>query len=219
MSLLILSHRIDANTPTYGNRDRFVLEKKTSIKNGDTANSYQMTFTTNHFGTHIDLPKHFFDNGKDINSYLPQDWIFKNVQLLNLPFENAGLINYNNIDGKISLETDILLIKTGYEKYRGTDKYWNDNPGIAPEVAEYLRQGFPKLRCIGFDFISLTSWKYRDEGKAAHQSFLNPESNGNPIWIIEDMALALINDQVKSLIVLPIFVNGMDSSPVSVLAY
>lgn len=219
MKTVILSHRIDNNTPTYGNRDKFILERKTSIENGDTANSYQMRFTTNHLGTHIDLPKHFFDNGKDINSYLPNDWIFENVQLLELPCENARLINETDISEKVNQETDMLIIRTGYEKYRGTDKYWNDNPGIAPGVGIYLRKNFSRLRCIGFDFISLTSWKYRIEGKTAHRNFLNPNSTGNPICIIEDMSLSKVNGKLKSLIVLPLFVFGMDSSPVSILAH
>ena len=51
-----------------------------------------------------------------------------------------------------------MIIKTGYGAYRSLDKYHNDNPGLNSSLANVLKDRFSKLRGIGFDFISLTSW-------------------------------------------------------------
>lgn len=218
MEISFFSHPIRQNTPTYGNRDKFVFEINSDISEGDSANSSRWYFTTNHMSTHIDMPKHFFESGKDLNGYVAANWVFNNVQLLNIPCKEARIISKDEIEGKIDPFTELLLIKTGYEQFRSLDKYWNDNPGISPEIAEYIRVNFPLLRCIGFDFISLTSWKFRELGKAAHKKFLDPHAEGNPIWVIEDMSLEKATMKVVSLTVLPLFVENADASPVSIIA-
>lgn len=116
----------------------------------------------------------------------------------------------------IPSSVEILLIRTGYEKYRGSEKYWNDNPGFSQKVADYLRSRFPSLRCIGFDFISLTSWKHRDIGKIVHGEFLSPGKNIRPVLIIEDMALVNIQDKLNRITVAPLMVEGSDGGPVTV---
>ena len=71
---------------------------------------------------------------------------------------------------------------------------------------------------VGFDFISLISWKFRDEGKKAHQVFLDPNAEGQPICIIEDMSLNKINFNLKSIIISPLFVKNTNGGPVTVFA-
>jgi kynurenine formamidase len=71
---------------------------------------------------------------------------------------------------------------------------------------------------VGFDFISLTSWKFREEGKIAHQVLLDPNAEGFPICIIEDMSLNKINFKVRSIIVSPLFVKSTNGGPVTVFA-
>jgi len=67
------------------------------------------------------------------------------------------------------------------------------------------------------DFISLTSWKNKQEGKNAHLEFLCPDK-GVPILIIEDMKLSEINQQINFVVILPLIVYEADGSPVTVLA-
>ena len=113
---------------------------------------------------------------------------------------------------------DLLLIRTGYESLRGQDAYWNDNPGLAPELADYLRERFPMLRCVGFDFISVTSWKHRTEGKLAHKAFLAPENGGKEIWAIEDMSLNDAPENINRVIVAPLMVEDGNGTAVTVIA-
>lgn len=215
---IVLSHILDVDTPSYGNRDKLVIEHNSRIKDGKSANSSKWTFTNNHLGTHVDVPRHFYDSGKTITDYYPQEWIFKKIQLIDIQCEKSKLIGKEEIEYKIKKDIDILLIRTGYEKYRAMDKYWDDNPGLAPGLGVWLRKEFKDLRAIGFDFISLTSWKFRDIGKKAHEVFLNPNGNYQPIWIIEDMSLACISNEISELIIVPLFITKSNGSPVTVFA-
>ena len=72
-----------------------------------------------------------------------------------------------------------------------------------------------KEPAIGFDFISLTSFKHRSVGKQAHLSFLNPEK---PITVIEDMHLEKLDSCPSKINVFPLLVKNIDSAPVNVIA-
>jgi kynurenine formamidase len=218
-NIILLSHTYSNTTPTYGNRDMFKITTNSSISSGETANSSCWIFTNNHIGTHIDVPYHFDSNGAKVTDIPPSDWLFNTVAMIDVPCNEAKLIAVADIEC-FSLDPNIemLLIRTNYENYRDTDKYWNDNPGLSPEVADYLRKKFPKLRCIGFDFISITSWKDRLIGRVSHKAFLSPENNAMPIMAIEDMSLKNLNGKLDWIIVSPILVEDGNGAPVTVFA-
>ncbi len=217
--MILLSHIIDTDTPTYGNRDKFILEETSCVADGASANSSKWTFSSNHLGTHIDMPNHFFDDGKTLTEVPLDFWYSDRVQLVEVPCNSAKLIEINDLTEDIKIETEVLLIKTGYEKYRKTEKYWNDNPGLSADFGEWVRINRAKIRIIGFDFISLTSWKYRDEGKKAHSMFLNPNGLGNPICLIEDIALQNYNNQIKRVTFSPIFVRSSNGAPITIFGF
>ena len=218
-NLIFLSHPYTSETPSYGNRDMVKIATNSSISSGETANSSCWIFTNNHIGTHIDVPYHFSNSGKKVIDIPVDDWLFQKVALIDVPCKEAILISKADIN-ELHIDSDIemLLIRTNYEKYRGDDKYWNDNPGLSPDLASSLRKRFPKLRCVGFDFISITSWKYRKIGRESHKAFLAPEGNSNPIMAIEDMSLKDITTKIQWLIVAPIIVEDGNGAPVTVIA-
>jgi kynurenine formamidase len=71
---------------------------------------------------------------------------------------------------------------------------------------------------VGFDFISLTSWKFRDAGRQAHRVFLDPDGTGSPLWILEDLSLEKIDKKIGQVIVSPLFVKNGNGSPITVFA-
>ena len=219
MSVQFLSHVLDATTQSYGNREKPRVEQRTFLANGDSANSFGLTLPTTHLGTHIDFPFHFFNDGRKIAEVLPNECIFNSVHLIDIPCNEAKLIGPADFQSPIPVNTELLLIRTGYEKYRGEEKYWNDNPGISHQLPIFLRKNYSKLRCLGIDAISITSWKYRSEGRDAHRHFLNKEGDGKPICIVEDMSLNKVSGPFESVIILPILIERIDSSPVSVLGF
>jgi len=217
--IIFLSHPYTSDTPSYGNRDMVKIASNSSISTGESANSSTWIFTNNHIGTHIDVPFHFNNLGKKVIDIPANDWLFQKVSLIDIPCEKALLIKEEDINiFQLPFDIEMLLIRTNYEKYRGTDKYWNDNPGLSPEVANYLRNTFPKLRCIGFDFISITSWKHRAIGRLSHKAFLAPEGDRKPIMAIEDISLRNITKSIDWLIVAPIIVEDGNGAPVTILA-
>ncbi len=218
MALLLLSHFIDSSTPTYGNRDKFFADEVSDIAKGASANSSKWIFETNHLGTHIDMPRHFFEDGKTLTDFSTDFWISEKVQIVVVPCEEAKLITPTDLKETIQDNIDTLIIKTNFEKFRGSGKYWNDNPGLSEEFGFWIRKNKPEIKMVGFDFISLTSWKYRAEGKLAHKAFLTSEGEGNPVCIIEDMALKNCPPSIKKLIVAPVFVKNANGSPVTIFA-
>lgn len=218
MSLLILSHIIDKSTPTYGDRDKFISEEISEISKGASANSSKWIFETNHLGTHIDMPRHFFDDAKTLTDFSPDFWVSEKVQVVEIPCKTAKLIQQTDLKEQIQEDADALIIRTGFEKFRGSEKYWNDNPGLSDEFGFWIRANRPKIKFVGFDFISLTSWKFRAEGKLAHKAFLDPSGKGDPVCIIEDMALKNCPKAIKKLFVAPLLVKNGNGSPVTVFA-
>jgi len=218
-NLLYLSHFYGHNTPSYGDRDRIEITSNSSIKQGHTANSSSWVFTNNHIGTHVDVPYHFDESGKNILDFSPEEWIFQKVAFVDIPCENSYLIDEHDlVDVSLDIGIELLLIRTGYEKYRGKKKYWVDNPGISPTLPDYLRQRFPHLRCIGFDFISITSWQHRDIGKESHLAFLKPSHGNRPLLAIEDMSLVNVKGTIDWAIVSPMLVENGNGSPVTIFA-
>jgi kynurenine formamidase len=209
-NIIYLSHFIKENTPVYGGDTEVIqLEKIRTISKGDTSNNLKLTFP-GHVNTHIDFPYHFHDNGKKSNDYAPINWIFNKVGFISSSIED--------IENKIAyLPKDIecLILKTGFEQYRGLEKYWKEQPIINAALATTLKSKFPNLRLFGFDMISLTSKLDRSEGKKAHLAFLIE----NDILILEDMHLAFLEHTPKQIIVAPLQIDNADGVPCTVLAY
>ena len=216
---ILLSHIIDSKTPSYGNRDKVEIISNSSISKGETANTSEWNFSNNHIGTHIDSPHHFCQNGNRTFEIDPGDYFYKNIELIDIKCDEAKLISISDFEkiDNLNDKAELILIRTGYENFRNKDKYWNDNPGLDPNLALYLRNRFKDLRCVGFDFISLTSWAYRFEGRLSHKEFLCPEF-GNSILIIEDMKLSEIKNPLDLVVVAPIMVSDGNGGPVTVYA-
>lgn len=217
---ICLSHVISQSTPSYGNRDRFFVRVASSIQKGETANTSTWIFSNNHIGTHIDAPYHFCEAGKKTFEMPVDEYIFNKVQLIDIPCTMAKLIDINDLEStsKIKSDIELLLIRTGFEAFRQDEKYWNDNPGISPELAVYFRKNYPMLRCIGFDFMSISSWKFKAEGRESHKEFLCPAQGEKVILAIEDMSLKPVNKDINWVIVAPIFVEDGNGGPVTVFA-
>ena len=104
------------------------------------------------------------------------------------------------------------------KKKRQMNSYWNQNPGLHPDLADYLRKRFLSLRCLGFDFISITSWRYRDEGKIAHRNFLCPQNGERELLCIEDCSLKNAPGKILRVIVSPLLVEDGNGTPVTIFA-
>jgi len=214
-SVVFLSHVLSENSPCYGGKKGFIQTVLSSISNGDSYN-FEKWELANHVGTHMDTPFHFIEDGIKLDQIEAIDLLFYSVSFIETDLSRGEIVRPDHLEGRISEDNDMVLIKSGFEKYRNDAIYWQNNPGISPEVADFLKHSFPKIKIIGFDFISLTSYSNRALGRESHKAFLG---GNNPIMIIEDMHLENLNHAPREVIVAPIRVTNSDAAPVTVFAY
>lgn len=215
---IILSHFLNVETPAYGGGLGFFKERLSSIAKGSSSNSEQWTFP-NHLGTHLDLPAHFSLSGKNLSHYVGDNFIFHSPFLLQTHLSQDELLVVTPLLEQIPIDCDFLIIKSGYQSFRGSQLFWSNNPGISPDIAIWLREKRPNVRAIGFDFISLTAYAWRDIGRKAHREFLAPENGDEPILIVEDMKLNHLTVSPKMIVLAPLLVEDADGSPVTVVAF
>ena len=186
---IFLSHSLSQDTPLYGNGEGIHFTSDKEIEKGDSCNTMNLSLP-NHSGTHIDFPYHFNPEGKTINDYPAEYWQFDHVEMVDLSGKvgNCQIIGPELFSGLGNLATDLLMIKTGNSIEGGTDRYTLTPLGLSAELAPFLKMVFPKLRCIGMDLISVLSYSKREEGRKAHNIFLNPDK-GEPILLNKDMKL------------------------------
>jgi arylformamidase len=212
-----LSHVTTSLTPAYGGKNGFIVAPDKEIRNGDSCNTVSIQMS-NHIGSHVDAPRHFKANGTCVDQYRPEDWIFTQPLLVNIPVKEGEIVTINHLQNTIPdqiTNADLVLIKTGAEHYRNADYYWKNPPGFSPDICNYLCQRFENFNAIGIDTISISSFAHRNIGRLAHKEFL-----GKGIRIIEDMALAHVNSTkcIEQVIALPFRFSQSDGSPITVVA-
>lgn len=230
--MIYLSHLISSESPIYGDYSTIEIQPTNSIKKGDTSNNCNLSLTS-HSGTHVDAPYHFDEKGKVLDSYLPEFWTCNHPFVIEQRAEPGEIISIDSLGKeleKIPVKTDLLLIKTGFERYRSysdacdRNTYIFEGPGIAPEIGIWLREN-RRLKFIGFDFISLTSFQNRELGRIAHRAFLSSTPDGcsdpfsyPPILIIEDMKLSGLSSIPTRVTIAPLLYVNADGAPVTVFA-
>jgi len=210
-----LSHVIGDFTPLYGGNSALQIEPDKSISSGDSCNTTILTLPS-HAGTHVDSPYHFLATGKSVDQYVAKDWFFNSPFVTFFSARPGQLIIPEDIPlpEHLDEDTDLLLLCSGFENYRESDVYWKIGPGLAPELANYFVEHYPKLRAIGMDFISISSLEYRDTGRAAHRAFL--EKN---ILLFEDMSMKLLrpDNRLEKVIAFPLRFAKSDGAPCTIV--
>ncbi len=212
-----LSHEISTINPTYGSCAKNIkLKQMRSLTRGDSCCSFWFGME-NHWGTHVDCPAHFFTNGMRIIDYPADFWIFHKPQILPVKAGPGEIISHKCLPFEINPETDLLIFKSGWSAKRETEEYCLRNPGIDSALGAWLRKAYPKIRAIGIDWVSLSSYAHRDIGRQAHREFLNPAGEGHPILLIEDMDIPEELEALSQVFILPLRVEQMDSAPCTVI--
>jgi kynurenine formamidase len=89
---------------------------------------------------------------------------------------------------------------------------------MSSEGAKYLIDNFMNIKAIALDILSLASFSDPQDGELAHRYLLG-KYNNRFICIIEDVDLTdLVSNNIMRVFALPLFIEGLDSSPVTMLA-
>lgn len=210
----LLSYTLGANTYGYGGERLLGIEQDREISKGDSCNTFIMNLP-NHIGTHLECPNHFYNSGKKIYEYKMKDFIFSKPITLNCPKSPNELVSEDDIkkDYKRLKEADLLLLRTGFFRYRKTYKYGTENPGVAPEAARFIRKYLNNIKCVGIDTVSVSPYKNRELGRKTHRIFFKNNLKNEPVCLIEGMNLSGRLDNLKKVHVFPLFISDIDSSP------
>ena len=215
-TIITLSHSLSPSTPGYGGKSCFQQETTKSLARGDSANGLKWTLA-NHSGSHVDVPLHFMNQGRSLTDFAPSDWFFSRPFLVDVKAQPDQILT-EEVLKSVPQDAEAVLVRTGFESHRGDAVYWENNPGWAPSAGAWLRAYRPRVRLIGFDFISLSAYQHRELGREAHRVFLKDGEGAQPILIGEDLKLSALQKSPEWMIVAPLLVQGADGAPVTIFA-
>lgn len=190
---------------------------------GDGQNKSNQTSSIeifSHHGSHVDTPLHVFPDGKSVKDFKVTDFIFQRPLLVQAPKDDFQEITPRDLEPyeKSLQQCDLVLISTGFSKYRGQDpkRYVRHAPGFSFEGAEYLVQTATNARCVGVDVISVENI---DQGRKNNWPVHKALLGSRPDFLaIEDIQLSPIEGRhIKQVFALPLLLPT-EAAPVTVIA-
>jgi arylformamidase len=204
MKIIDVSVRLDSNLPTYPGNPPFALEAVKRIQDGGSSNVSALRMSA-HAGTHVDAPRHFFDQGVGTEG-LPLDLLIGRARVVEVLSRKA--IGAEEL-APLNLSEDIrLLIKTHNSRLWGSPTFHPEYVGLTESGARLLVDRGVKV--VGVDYLSIEEFK--KPGAPAHHVLL-----GGGTVIIEGLNLLDVEPGVYDLLCLPLLVVGSDGAPARVV--
>ncbi|NBK19859.1 cyclase family protein [Anaerotruncus sp. 1XD42-93] len=216
-----LSYTLNVRDHAFPGAPTMRIEPFESMQKGDRLNTYNVTLF-NHFGTHMDGPNHFNGQGRQLYELELSTFIFEKPLLVDIPKGRGELVEPEELmrfDEAIRA-ADLLLVRSGFSAMRASDNraYSEEGPAISARAAELIVERYQNLKAVGMDWISLSSPLHLEDGIRAHQIMLG-KTGAEPVLIIEDIDLSGLDpDTLETVFALPLFIEGIDSAPVTILA-
>jgi arylformamidase len=204
MPLIDVSVPLDANLPSYPHNTPFSLEAIQRIARGGSSNVSTLHMSA-HSGTHVDAPRHFFDDQPGTEA-LSLDLLIGRARVIEVG-SRAGVAAEDL--ASIDLAEDIrLLIKTSNSRLWGSPEFHEDYVGVLESGAKHLvAHG---IKVVGVDYLSVE--KYHNPGAPAHHILL-----GAGVIVIEGLNLRSVEPGVYDMYCLPLRVVGSDGAPARVV--
>jgi arylformamidase len=204
MKLIDVSVPLDAQLPTYPHNTPFTLEAIKRLARGDSSNVSTLHMSA-HTGTHVDAPRHFFDEGAGTEA-LPLELLIGRARVIEVS-SRAGVAaeDLNDLD----LSDDIrVLIKTRNSRLWGSPEFHTDYVGVTESGAKHLVEH--GIKVVGVDYLSVEQFK--SPGAPAHHVLL-----GAGTIVIEGLDLRQVEPGVYDMFCLPLRVVGSDGAPARVV--
>ncbi len=209
MKITDLTHTIYPDMPVFPGTEQPIFEKANILEN-DGFQEAKITMYS-HTGTHIDAPAHMLSNGPYLDN-LDIAHFIGNATILDFSNEKMEVIDVDSLkpyEKKIN-NIEFLIIKTGWSKYWGDKKYYEDFPSLSEEAAKWLSEF--NLKGIGIDAISIDD--INSVTFAVHK-ILMPKN----IIIIENLTnLDSITNEYFILSIMPLKNKNADGSPVRAIS-
>jgi arylformamidase len=171
------------------------------VSKGASANVSLLSFGS-HTGTHVDAPKHFFDDGVGVDA-LP-------LEVLMGPCVVICVEDSVMAVGEVELKLHELkshtrvLIKTRNSSYIREREFHKDYTYLAPDGAAYLAK--LGVRLVGVDYLSVE--QFHSGHHKTHRTLLE-----KGIVIVEGLDLSAPPMGPYELRVLPLRLAGLDGAP------
>jgi arylformamidase len=204
MKPIDISVSIDQNLPTYPGNTPFSLEPTQRIAQGGSSNVSSIRMSA-HAGTHVDAPRHFFDNAPGIEE-LPLEMLIGRARVVEITAGKA--IDAAELAG-LDLGEDVrVLFKTHNSTLWGSPEFHRDYVGVTESGARYLvNQG---IKVVGVDYLSVEEFK--KPGAPAHHVLL-----GAGTIVIEGLNLRDVEPGIYEMTCLPLKIVGADGAPARVI--
>lgn len=171
---------------------------------GATSVHSKLTLGT-HTGTHIDAPRHVFNDGQGIDE-MDLDAFYGDCKVLDMTHV-IGSVTQADLMGREILKGDRIILKTSNSE-RGFDAFYDDYVYLDGDCAEYLAD--IKIALIAIDYFSIKQRGGSDN--RPHTAFL--EKN---IPIIEAVNLKSVDEGSYTLSAFPLRIKNGDGSPARVV--
>jgi kynurenine formamidase len=159
-------------------------------------------------GTYIDAPFHRYDNGRDLSQLRLSSLANLEGVIVTVEQETRA-IGPSVFEGR-SVNGRAVLIRTGWDRHWGTDRYFSDHPYLTGESSSYLKSAGAVL--VGIDSLNIDD--NADGTRPAHTTLL-----GAGIPIVEHMCnLGALPNSGFRFFAVPAPVKGMGSFPVRAFA-
>ncbi|ADY57311.1 cyclase family protein [Syntrophobotulus glycolicus DSM 8271] len=207
MEVVDLSHPIREDMPVFPGEEQPKIE---IVADMEHCGYHEKRFLLNsHTGTHLDVPKHVFQDGYSLEKYPVKKYIGQAIMITLIDsgrIEIEELAPYENA----LRDCDFMLVNTGWSRHWGSAQYYGDPPYFSREAADWLSSF--ELKGIGIDSPSVDQMS--DQGLPVHRALLEKE-----IVIIENMTnFDQLKKPVFTLYCLPLNIEGADACPVRAVA-
>ena len=180
------------------------VQQSSSIAAGDEANVTTLSMSA-HTATHLDAPRHFIAEGKDITR-IPLEVLTGPAKVFHI--KDPQRITLQEIKDLPITAGDRVLFRT-----RNSDKAWamlefqKDYVYLATDAAEFLKA--KRIVCLGIDYLSIAG---EENGAKVHRILLGAE-----ICVIEGLNLQNIEPGTYEMVCLPLKIKGADGAPARVI--
>ena len=202
--LLDVTVPLRAGMPVYPGNPEFELHPVKRIADGGSSNNSRLVLGT-HTGTHLDAPKHFFDDGAGIDD-LALNLLLGRTRVVEV--NKRGGIGADDLEAAGLREDIRVLFKTPNSRLWNADGFREDYTHLTESGARYLvDQG---VKVVGIDYLSVEQFK--KVGAPAHRALL---SHG--VVIIEGLNLSEAEPGMYEMYCLPLRIVGADGAPARVI--
>ncbi|OFW57400.1 MAG: cyclase [Candidatus Solincola sediminis] len=158
-------------------------------------------------GTYLDSPFHRYSEGQDLSQLgLPS---MANLEGLVVRAEGERKIGIELLENR-DLQGKAILINTGWDRYWGSDRYFDGYPFLSMEAAQLLEDAGAVL--VGIDSLNIDDTT--DGTRPAHSVLL-----GSDIPIVEHLCnLDRLPDEGFHFFAVPVKIKGFGTFPVRAFA-